>query len=811
MKLKKASALLLAVALCTLCIAGCGEEKNSNTSGENVTVKWESGKITAPGDLFTTPNVERSGDSAPIIAEISKQVDPGRTVTLTGCGFSGKDTKVYLYAQSEESNGKAYEITPNIVDDTTLTATVDSSVAYGVYAFYVKNENGTSNVEYVNRPKIWWNGLTAVNSGDEFSIYGENLTTKNGSESTVYLIGEGNKYMKLTPIYADPFKVTVKIPDGLEDGKEYSFKLHNGHGGEDAFADVPEKITYHKEKLAEFKGNVVNVVDFGAKPEDKNNDDTNAVIDAAASLKDGDVLYFPEGTYDIKTAIHIYNAVKVKGDGSKKTNIILNSSFAENSALFNFTYGPVEVTGIAFKDIRKGKLSNYFIHFKDGTGTEGDVCNLNVNNCYFAQNTRTTSRSSVDCIFAGNTSGVVIKNNNFEATAMLQCNGNNKIFINDNIYYGTCFVGNYYGQNVGTLWNNNGFDGSNNQFYGRDIVNDDSGYLKKDDYTTGRIFAFQQVNRNLYIANNKMERTGAPTDNSGEQIMLENVTNRYLGGITAADENSVTLEGMEKTISKNYIVTVVSGKGVTQWRYVKSLKGKKIEVSEPWDIVPDSTSTVMVSGCFDNVAMYNNDLNCFKNYNEDGHTATCALQVYGNTHNLFMKKNTVKNVNTAVCITSHYLPNKNGGGEANGVYWSYFDDNIISESACAITLKLAAVEGSSGKIPMHTSFGVSIRNNTIKDINDYKYDNRKGLGGVGIEIGTPRVTYNGWADSETWLGPWQFAAVIENNTFENCALNNILMCKHQSGMILLNNKVLGGPVKDLITYEVNAEKPLVNK
>ena len=806
MKFKRLMSLVLAVLLFVCMCTGCNKDEQKNSDGK---LQWQTGAITLSGDVFKAPAIERSGEKAPIIAESSKQVDPGRTFTVTGCGFSADNTKAYLYAQTQKSNGKTYEVTPTIVDDTTLMVTVDSKIPYGIYAIYVKNDLGTSNTEYINRPKIWWNGLTVVAAGDEFSVYGENLTAQNGNKSTVYLLDEDDRYVKIEPTYADPFKVSFKIPDILEDGKEYTIKVHNGHGESLGVCEAPEKIKYQKSGGAQFNGRIVNVLDFGADSTDKNNDDTGAFIDAATSLQDGDTLYIPQGTYNINKPVYISSSVKIKGDGASKTNIILNEDFPEKQALFDCSFGPTEFCNIAFKDIRKGKITNYFIKMNEGSGTAGDIYNLYVHDCYFVQNTTPKARSRTDSIHVLSTSGVIIKNNTFEATGMLWTNKSNKIFINQNKYYGTCYVGSYYSQNVGILWNTNGFDASNNEFSGRDVLTDKSGRLEKDDYTTGRVFAIQQEARNLYIANNKIERTGLPFDNAGEQIMLENVYNRYLGSISAADENSITLSDSSKSILKNYIVTVVKGKGVTQWRYVSGANGKKITVDEPWDIIPDSESTVLITGCFDNIAIYNNSFDCFKNFAETSHTATTGVEVYGNTHNLFIKGNSMKNMNYGFRIVSHY---KYLDDEENGVFWSYFDDNKIEDVCCGIDYKLAKIStDGSGEIPMYSSFGLLIRNNSIKNTVDYEYDNRKGLGGIGIEIGTPRVTYHGWPDTTTWAGFWEYGAVIENNTFENCSLKNIYMCKHQGGMVLINNKVLGGPNKELYTIEEGGAEPFYCK
>ena len=804
------------------------ENRNENSSDSSIdwedevnatpslpeTNKWFDGVPAIVGDVFKAPDINHSGGSAPVIAELTHQVDSGNSITVTGKGFSKSDTKAYIYSQSNDSNGKAKEITPIIVDDNTLMVTVDSSTEYGIHGIYIKNSSGTSNIKYINTPKIWWIDLVKVVAGQTFNIYGENLTSDNKNQSYVFLLSEDKKHLRLETVYADPYKVTVKIPDNLENGKSYTILLHNGHGGALGFCEAEEKITFSKAAPVQYNGKVIDVTKFGANPKDKNNDDSNAVMEALLTVQDGDTLYFPTGTYLFKLPMGVHASIKIKGDGADKSKLIIDSKMAENVNLFSCSKGPIEFTQLGFEDIRTTNLTNSFINFTGkATAIASEKFNLNVNNCSFVQRTSANARSQKYVIAALHTSGVVIENNKFEVTGMLWSNSTKKVFIRNNDYCGTCFVGPYYNQNATLIWNTDMLDANNNKFYGKDLLTDKTGIMNKDDYTGGRTFAVQQSGRNFYICNNTMERTGLPDDNAGEQIMLEDVTNQYLGNIEKATATSVTLSSYPKEfVRKNCIVTVVMGNGVTQWRFVKkATSGKEITVTEPWDIIPDKTSTVMISDCFYNMAIYNNKFDCFKNFANSGHTATCGVQIYGNTHNLYITKNVMKNMNYGVCITSHYLTDKD---EENGVYWSYLDNNVVEDVNNAFNFTLASVtESSSEPIPIHTSFGVSLRNNKIKNVIDYQFKSRKTLGGKGIKIGTVTKDYNGWPDTNTWKGAWQYAGLIENNTFENCELQNISMAKHQGGMVLLGNKVIGNsPVKDIYTLEsTNGAKPFVCK
>ena len=155
MTYKRIIAILLTVGL-MLAASACGSSKDNSSDTEvSLTTSWKKGKISFVGDEFKLPKIDSSSsDGAPVIAELSEQVNPGNCLTVTGKGFSN-NTKAHVFAQSTSSDGKTYEANCTFVNDTTLNVQIDSKLKYGIYAIYLKDDNGISNVAFVNRPKIW--------------------------------------------------------------------------------------------------------------------------------------------------------------------------------------------------------------------------------------------------------------------------------------------------------------------------------------------------------------------------------------------------------------------------------------------------------------------------------------------------------------------------------------------------------------------------------------------------------------------------------------------------------------------------------
>ncbi len=511
MKARKILAMLLV--LCLLLVAsGCDGKVSSGSGDVSKGVSFTAGKVAFVGDIFELPTINTStAADAPAIAEITLQANPGDSLTVMGEGFTN-DMKAYVYAQSTKDNGKAYESAYEFVSEQQIVVKIDSAIEYGIYAVYLENASGTSNYKLVNAPKIWWNGFTDLKCGEEFTVYGENLTTDNGeNEANAWLVGD-NEYCKVEITYADPFKITVKIPDGLEAGEQYELLIHNGHGGDFGFATSPEKITIVEKRANDFAdGKTVNVVDYGAMPDDAENDDSEAFRKAITAAKEGDIIYFPKGTYVLDDKISINKSLKIMGEDMENTVIApglkIKNISGTDTKLITINKGPCEITNLSFVNVRDtGTIPSNIIHFEDASNTTGSWY-LNVHNCRYTAKSSKFARSGCKFVGVFNGNGILLQNNDIASPGMYSVAAKNvsgqsfKVFINGNRYYGQNYFGSYYdGMNCMTLSAVDKMDVSNNYFASADILVDDTHTIDVGDFHNGRSMSIQGWSSRVYVA-----------------------------------------------------------------------------------------------------------------------------------------------------------------------------------------------------------------------------------------------------------------------------------------------------------------------
>lgn len=792
--MKKLLCLILAVALIfSLC---CCKSDNSVEKAQLI-----SGKPAAVGDVFKMPKIEGGKENAPVLAEITKQASADDTIIVSGKGFSSPDLKFYIYSQTSSKNGKKSEVKFTVIDDNLVHVVVDKSLKYGIYGIYAKNENGNSNVKFVNKPQIWYTSFTHVAGGETVSVYGENLATDNKTNSNVFLVS-GDKYCKADIVYADPYKVSFKIPYFLKNGDKYKILLHNGHGGKEGFCESPEDITFSMESVVKFGGKRIDVTDFGANAKDTSNDDTAAIKKAVNSAKDGDTIYFPKGAYLCSESIVIDKSLTFAGAGS--SNSIITTTTDIEGYLFDFKTGPVEFKKLGFyHNSGEAEIKSGFIHIRSNSETTGSW-QLYVHQCHFEQEILPEYRSKASCVFFRNISGVIIEDNTSEATVVAGGYEMERIFIRDNNFIGTMYVGPYYGQDTVIITNVSKLDVSNNIMRGKDILKDDTGVLAPDDMTIGRAVVIQGDGFDLYFANNNFEASGLPLDNAGELILLENLSYQYEGYAASFDENTITMpDNVSYQTSTDHIISIGNGLGKYQYRRVTGAKGKTITLDRPWDIIPDKNSYVVITNCYYNVAVYNNLFDGYTNYRE-APGATCAIQIYGSAHNLYFTKNIVKNLPEGICATARYVKNS-GGIYMALLYWNIYASNTFEECGDAIRYFMVS-GGGNGKIPFHNSVGVSIRRNTFKDIRDYTKKEWVKEGGVAINMGQ-QLYGSGGNRYSMWDGDWIIGVSIENNSFENCEIASVYFYEHQGNTVVRQNTENGGePVYKVVG---GAKEPIV--
>jgi hypothetical protein len=168
---------------------------------------------------------------APIIATVTAQAGPNDSITLTGTEFLG--ASVYAFGLLD-GEGVTKELKQTVNTKDTINAIIDYTFDYSMYIVWVKSASGKMSAPVrVNAPELTWKSLDAISAGKDLSVYGKFLTKNNAdgedAETYVFVTG-GSKYYKATVKEANPYKLTVTIPEGLANGN-YKIWVHNGHGG----------------------------------------------------------------------------------------------------------------------------------------------------------------------------------------------------------------------------------------------------------------------------------------------------------------------------------------------------------------------------------------------------------------------------------------------------------------------------------------------------------------------------------------------------------------------------------------------------
>ncbi len=297
--------------------------------------------------------------------------------------------------------------------------------------------------------------------------------------------------------------------------------------------------------------------------------------------------------------------------------------------------------------------------------------------------------------------------------------------------------------------------------------------------------------------------------NSGEQIMSEGPRIAYHENASAATETTVTLPNYKRTLFSGYVnnipqpgfrIYISKGKGLGQNRVITKIDDTVFTVDKAWDIIPDETSVICVTGGHYNFAIYNNTVSGAANHSEEG-GGGCGVMIYGDVHNFRVYDNDIFDVNTGIYLEQHALnlTDDPTSANANSSTWVILSNNKITKANVGIrSMNNNAMNLWDGGVPMYLQVGCTFRRNQFIDAEDWTASILKGVGGVGIMYSRNWGDYINSTSHEhdRWNAPWQYGTVIENNNFVNCARANILMGMFQGKTVLLNNTV-SGPITAL--------------
>jgi hypothetical protein len=109
------------------------------------------------------------------------------------------------------------------------------------------------------------------------------------------------------------------------------------------------------------------------------------------------------------------------------------------------------------------------------------------------------------------------------------------------------------------------------------------------------LYGQSALSRDIYIGYNTFQNTGS---NDQQVITNDGDGGSYLGPVDSSTANTVTLaedpnwNWMGTTNPQASVIAIVFGRGVGQYSFLKSFSGRTINLSSPWQVLPDETSVV---------------------------------------------------------------------------------------------------------------------------------------------------------------------------------------------------------------------------
>lgn len=627
-----------------------------------------------------TPCVGTTGACPQIFSLFSAQ--PGDVLNIPG-GIFSTSTSIQLQEFNSEGNPiEGSRITLAKVSDNPalIQVKIPETLTMNIWALWASQNDLTSEIQYINKPKITHISEYVIASGDELSIWGQMLSASEYGDfqPSVHFVSDTQTLIG-NIIEKDRVKLKVIVPAGITPGMKYRISVSNGLANNKfrtestqvtGQASTPDpyglKVWWANE--ISYWGNVYNVKTdsrFTLKAVGNGLTDDTSAIQAAINYvgtHGGGVLYFPAGTYRTRQALTIKNSnVALVGASASSATITYGEVvggvptealyFADDnvqrSGVINLTFRNLNASGIINPSIGfywKNNIKKIFlkgITLDLGAYGEGlsfhSVSSILLSDCNLISTlTIKTSNGRIQGPVAVSTDDVIIRNNHFTYnTGRVVVTGSTNL------------------QMIGNQITRNGAPA---------VLNE----RKNNDIETGNVeFGFTI---NSVFDSNTFEATQAiPEDgyNDGEMLMsqVSIYGKSYQGEISTATTTSITdntrtwiTNDITSPFAGNELyVAIVRGPGVGQSSKIVGFQNHTLQLDPetPFKIVPTNESSYIVTQWnVDNTIIVNNrfqygrhgiliydggrDINIFKN------TLTDAAEIYiraqdlhpGNTNKL---------------------------------------------------------------------------------------------------------------------------------------------------------------------------------
>lgn len=549
----------------------------------------------------------------------SDPVQPGETVLVMGDGFGDKPA-VQVQRLADDAGAPAaagVAVEPLQASDQSLKFRLPDDLGAGIYRVRIGTGKDAA-IWLLNRPAVYWaqgDQGTSATPGGWVRVFGRNIGDP-AVPAVLTLTPDGGAPLRLTATAATPWEARFALPASLRPGP-YTLRLSNGHGGDVAVADAGTLRVAPAEAWSE---QLFDVRDFGAVG-DGRADDTPAVQKALeAAGRDGGVVYFPRGRYQLTAAVTIPRGVRLRGERRDWVNVFWPDMDAPPEALLRGSnhFGLENLTLYA---------SNYR-HFIAGDlepTAQGTPGNIRID--------KVTIRA---VRYRGHLKPEQIDQRYREALKLasgdtLRLGGENIVITGSDIYgsgralylqrpRGAYIARNHFYNGRGGWYCLSGVDGvifEDNEITGADLAATGGGI---------NTLGYMPYSQNVYFARNTLslmhgwDREAMTSDGPGGY---------YYGGAQAAGAQALTLTGAPADRAgpperwRGAGVFVLSGRGMGQFAQVQGIDGKVVHLDRPWRVAPDQTSVLTITSIQQNYLFLDNSFS----------DAGVALQYYGTSVN----------------------------------------------------------------------------------------------------------------------------------------------------------------------------------
>ena len=586
-----------------------------------------------------------NSSGSPVILKVSDGVAAGRSFSVNGEGFYGSGMDVAIAPDSTgqspatpPANANHPAIIQTDKDGHFIIARLPAGWLPGVYNVWVANSQGWSPCAKLNAARALFMSDYEAYSGVEIEVVGRNFDPGEfgGTNTTRARLNNGSGTVSEVPVKdLNPYHVTFTV--GNQALGTYYVEVSSDNGVNWSRLASGQTLTLLAAPSAgsdplglgvswakDFKWtNVFNVTNYGANPNDTN-DDTLAVQNAvnAAENSGGGVVYFPNGNYFIQN-INLGAGVVLKGEDQYHSKLYYSATDGRN---FIYTKdkacqgGIPQLQGVARLSILLANPTNILAR-PDVFIDLGERWSLDVKS---DQTLRTANRLFIAGVnlnypyTIGDSSG----SHGRRGIGAIWI-GKERVLLKDNIFTG-------WGANNLVTFLNQYCILKNNRFeFSSGYVHDTATYLF---YEHNHVKIHPEYNEDThgyfarsgaYMAHNYVEGAGdaSNVNNDGEAFATEVPGGTFnYGTVLGATSNSLTVTTVIPLVKPtvefgDLSIAITLGRGLGQVKTVASINTNTgvISLSQPFDVVPDATSKFTLYAPLAWFTVYSNtQVNCAK-------------------------------------------------------------------------------------------------------------------------------------------------------------------------------------------------------